>query len=125
MTLTLDQLAEAIDAASVGYTIRLTKLVDGEAEYTATVDGEAPRTFPDRSEASEYVDTFRRLAKARAILSKIEEAGFVVVPREATMAMLIDGAATHRDFFSQKGPYPRSKAVWSAMIQSAPKIGGK
>jgi len=78
-----------------------------------------PSTEWDSETACEAV----ALASSRAVLTAIEQAGYVVVPKEATEEMLIDGAAAHRDFLSQKGPYPRSRAVYRAMIQSAPKIG--
>ena len=69
----VERVADAIEAASVGYSITLTKLVDGEAEYTATVDGQPPKIFPGHEEASEYVDGFRRTMKARAALAAMQQ----------------------------------------------------
>jgi hypothetical protein len=44
---------------------------------------------------------------------------FVLVPREPTEAMLRGGAAAQNDFTSKKGLYPRTQAVWHAMLASA------
>lgn len=42
-----------------------------------------------------------------------------VVPREPTEAMLIAGARRSDDFWSEKGPYCRTKAVYRAMLAAA------
>lgn len=54
-------------------------------------------------------------------LLRIDEqtADTVSVPREPTEAMLRDGAAAVRDFYSENGPYPRVKAVWRAILAAA------
>lgn len=65
------RVARAIDEASVGHSINLTRMVDGEAEYTAVVGDQEPRIFPSYSDASDYVETFRRHARARAALAAI------------------------------------------------------
>ncbi len=57
-----------------------------------------------------------RLALARALVP-----GWAVVPREVTEEMLVAGAARHRDFLSNQGPYPRTRAVWTAMLTAAEK----
>lgn len=44
----------------------------------------------------------------------------VVVPVEPTEEMLIAGAAAVRDFYSAKGPYARTRAMWSAMLAACP-----
>lgn len=62
-------------------------------------------------------------AMTRALLTTIEKAGYKVVPVEATDEMLRNGAASQNDFTSKPGPYPRTQAVWSAMLSSSPKIG--
>ena len=49
--------------------------------------------------------------------------GYRLVPVEPTEAMLSAGAARARDFMSEHGPYPRTKSVYRAMIQAAPKEG--
>lgn len=78
MTL-LERTARAIDEAYLGYSIRLTKLVDEEAEYTAIIEGESPRIFPDHAEASEWVEGFRKNARARAALT-------IIIPEILEMA---------------------------------------
>lgn len=42
--------------------------------------------------------------------------GYALVPIEPTEAMLIDVAASCRNFYQEKGFYPRSKAVWKTII---------
>ena len=44
----------------------------------------------------------------------------VVVPVEPTEEMLIAGAAAVRDFYSAKGPYARTRAMWTAMLAARP-----
>lgn len=51
-------------------------------------------------------------AAIRAVLEEL---------REPTPEMLRDGAARARDFMSEKGPYPRTRAVYRAMIEQAMK----
>jgi len=53
----------------------------------------------------------------------LAENGLVVVPREATDEMLVLGGRAADDFFSQPGPYPRTKAVYRAMLSAAPATG--
>ena len=49
------------------------------------------------------------------------DAGYVRVPKEPTEAMIVAMAAAVRDFFSEDGPYPRTKAMYRAMISEATK----
>lgn len=49
--------------------------------------------------------------------------GYALVPVEPTREMLVDGAKTARDFLWEAGPYPRSRAVYRAMLAAAPKPG--
>ena len=51
--------------------------------------------------------------------------GYVMVPVKPTREMLIDGAKAARDFLSEAGQYPRSRAVYRAMLAAAPKPGGE
>jgi len=43
-----------------------------------------------------------------------------MVAVEPTDEMLKAGSAALRDFYSEDGPYPRTKAMWRAMLASAP-----
>jgi hypothetical protein len=63
----IERVAHAIDEADCGYSINLTRLVDGEATYTAVVGGKT-REFDCHEDASEWVGTFRRKAKALAAI---------------------------------------------------------
>ena len=42
-----------------------------------------------------------------------------LVPREPTDEMLKAGAAAVRDFWSEQGDYPRTRAMWRAMLAAA------
>ena len=46
--------------------------------------------------------------------------GWKLVPIEPTVEMLRDGANQCLNFYSEKGPYPRSRAVYRAMLDAAP-----
>ena len=55
------------------------------------------------------------------ILRAIEAAGWQVVPKEPTEEMLRDGAAKVRTFLEHEGNYPRTHAMWVAMLAAAPR----
>lgn len=55
-------------------------------------------------------------ADGTAVVGGVE---YVLVPREPTEEMARDGAAKLRDFFEQSGPYPRTKAMYKAMLSAA------
>jgi hypothetical protein len=62
--------AEAIASAEVGYSISLTRLVDGVSEYTLTYhDGSAPLTFEENADAYEHVRARIHRARAEAAIS--------------------------------------------------------
>lgn len=67
----IEAAARAIDEATIGYSIRLTKLTDDGSEYTATIDGHEPRVFEDMDDAREWVGHITREAKARAVIAAI------------------------------------------------------
>lgn len=46
--------------------------------------------------------------------------GYVLVPKEPTEEMLRSISAACRNFYDEGGPYPRSKAVYKAMLSAAP-----
>lgn len=46
--------------------------------------------------------------------------GWKLVPVEPTQEMLVAGARTVGDFYSEAGPYPRSKAMYRAMLAATP-----
>jgi hypothetical protein len=51
--------------------------------------------------------------------------GWQAVPVEPTKNMLIDGAKAARDWLSEDGQYPRSRAVYRVMLAAAPKPEGE
>lgn len=64
------------------------------------------------------------LAEARAEATTrpaLESEGWVLVPVEPTEAMLSAMARHNADWLSDKGPYPRSRRVYSAMLSARPK----
>lgn len=70
-----ERVAAAIDGASIGYSIKLTRLVDGVAEYTLSfADGREPLVFPDYAEANEIALLRILLLKAQAAITAV--AGF-------------------------------------------------
>lgn len=52
-------------------------------------------------------------------LSTIEAAGFAIVPVEPTEKMLSAMARSNSDWLSDRGPYPRSRRVYRAMLAAA------
>jgi hypothetical protein len=64
----LQKVAEAIQAADVGYNLRLTKLVDGISEYTLTYSDGEEHLFEDIDDSYRHVDDRRFLAKAQAAI---------------------------------------------------------
>lgn len=46
--------------------------------------------------------------------------GWKLVPVEPTHDMLIVGGRAVQDFYSEKGEYPRTKAMWKAVLSAAP-----
>jgi hypothetical protein len=109
-------------------TIRLTLQ---RAATPPVVDREAVIACLDRVIGDDQAfptDTLRTANKCAdaiiALLPAVPE-GMVLVPREPTEAMLSNGAAASRDFLSNSGPYPRTKAVWSAMIAAPSPMKGE
>lgn len=61
----IQRVADAIDKAEVGYSLRLTRLLDGESTYTLTYnDGSEPIEFSDIDDG--YAHIRARLHRARA-----------------------------------------------------------
>ncbi|RWP31770.1 hypothetical protein [Mesorhizobium sp.] len=68
--------AKAIDDAEFGFTLNLTRLVDGVSTYTLTYsDGSPPLEFGATDEAYEHVAQRKRLTLARAALTAALGAG--------------------------------------------------
>jgi Lar family restriction alleviation protein len=61
-----------------------------------------------------------RLRSPRPQRVETAPVGWRLVPEEMTKDMLIAGAAAVRDFFSEDGPYPRTKAMWRAILSALP-----
>ena len=69
---TIERVAAAIESAEVGYTLRLTRLVDGEETYTlAYSDGTPPLTFSDIDDGYRHVQARKRKAQAVAVIAAL------------------------------------------------------
>ncbi len=61
--------ARAIDSAELGYSIRLTRLVDGDATYELCIEGDEVIAFSSNEDAREYLAQQVSAHKAQAALS--------------------------------------------------------
>lgn len=69
------RVASAIDDADFGFSLKLTRLLDGVSEYTVTFsDGTPPMVFPDTENAYEYIRGRKLLAKAQAAIAALAPA---------------------------------------------------
>ena len=95
--MTHDEMIEAvglaIDGADVGYSISLTRLVDGVSTYTATCNGQT-REFEEHYEASEWVSRFKLEAKARAAIRVIAPAVLEEAAKVAPAKIRAEGCET-------------------------------
>ncbi|MDW9528089.1 hypothetical protein RWE87_05010 [Sinorhizobium meliloti] len=74
MSTMVERVARAIDEAEVGYSINLTRLVDGVSTYTLRYQGVSdPLEFSSYDEASEHVRTTRNERRARAAIEAMTE----------------------------------------------------
>ncbi len=64
---------------------------------------------------------------ARNIITAIEQAGYVVVPRKSEPAMCSMGyiVSEFSDYLSDEEVQSDFSLIWEAMIAAAPKIGGE
>ena len=66
------KVAEAIESAEVGYSLNLTRLVDGEHTYTLTYsDGAGPFEFSDINDGYEHIRNRKRKAQAEAVIAAL------------------------------------------------------
>ncbi len=69
---TIERVAAAIESAEVGYSLRLTRLVDDESTYTLTYgDGTPPLTFSDIDDGYQHVRDRKRKAQAKAVIAAL------------------------------------------------------
>lgn len=83
--------AEAMRDAEIGYSINLTRLVDGVSEHTATLPDGSTHVFPTSAAASEFVERERNVAKAKAAVEAYLKGigyGWIKVPTEPTLELL-------------------------------------
>lgn len=92
----IQSVAEAIEAADVGYNLRLTKLLDGISEYTLTyADGEE-HVFEDINDGYRHIRDRRFRAKAVAAIGAVNadrQARFEIL--QAAYRRGVDFAAEH------------------------------
>lgn len=72
----VEAVARAIDWAdgSIGYSIRLVRLIDEVSTYTLTYEDEEPLTFTSHADAQDHVTARRNQLRARAVIPLIAEA---------------------------------------------------
>ncbi|MQX90295.1 hypothetical protein [Sinorhizobium meliloti] len=112
MSTMVERVARAIDEADVGYSINLTRLVDGVSTYTLRYHGVSDLLeFGSYDEASEHVRATRDERRARAAIEAMME------PTEAMLRCADEVVLTDEEI--HRGPFEMSKAEWQAMIQAA------
>jgi hypothetical protein len=112
----IERVAEAINEASLGYNISLTRLVDRVSTYTLTdSDRLGPIEFPSHSDALEYITAKIRLAKARAAIKAM---------REPTEEMVREGRFSIGVFYDDSSD-AEATSVFTAMIDAALKENSK
>jgi hypothetical protein len=99
----IKRIADAIEGAEVGYSLRLTRFVDGISTYTLTYDdGTPPLEFESNSDAYEHIAAKKRAKAARLVLEAMREPTY-------EMAFADDVKEWPED----------AKACWRAMIDVA------
>lgn len=85
----IDRVAAAIESAEVGYSLILTRLVDGERTYTLTYsDGSPPLTFDDIDDGYLHIRERKRQAQALAVTTAL------AVPTSVEGSPLLDWAVS-------------------------------
>ena len=106
--------ADALERAEIGYSLRLTRLVDGVSTYTLTYDdGTPPIEFGDNSDAYANISAKKRLRAAMLAIASIEAAGYAIVPARETVAILSAGQKAWND-----DPAKLSSTLYRAMIEA-------
>ena len=136
----IQDIANAIEDAQVGYSITLTSLIDGVSTFTLQYDdGSDPLEFNESDAAYEHVRERRRLTQAEAALSaalphlsKTVDAerhergipeGWQLVPKEPTNEMNEAGQAEAEEderVFGSASPHH----IYVAMLSAAPQPAG-
>lgn len=117
-----ERVATALEGAEIGYSLRLTRLVDGVSTYTLTYDdGSPPIQFDDNSDAYAHIAAKKRTKAAMLALEAM---------REPTLEMLSDGNRAARQVrrsgvrgmtleAQTRTECAREEAAWRAMIDAA------
>lgn len=75
----VDAIAQALEGAEFGYSLQLTRLVDGESTYTLKyTDGSEPIEFDDIDAGYAHVAEKKRLVQALAVLTAMVRFGWQV-----------------------------------------------
>lgn len=69
----IERLADAIDNAEMGYSLRLTSLIDGVSTYTLTYSDGEVYLFEYADDAHEHIQQRRRKMQATAVLKALRE----------------------------------------------------
>ena len=108
----IQRVATAINNADVGFSLELTRLVDGESTFKATIKSMPPqsREFTGdeaREDAYAWIESYRMNAKARAAVTAM---------RDPDIDMLVAGQETWMCYAAAE---ERGEANWHAMIDAA------
>jgi hypothetical protein len=101
-----ERVAAALERAEIGYSLKLTRLVDGVSTYTLTYDdGTPPIEFGDNSDAYAHIAAKKRLRAATLAIEAM---------REPTEVMMLAG---------ERAEIPEvdspAYTIWRAMIDEA------
>ncbi len=85
----IQSVAEAIEAADVGYNLRLTKLIDGISEYTLTYSDGEEHVFEDINDGYRHIRDRKFRAKAvAAIGAGMSWQSIETAPRDGTTILV-------------------------------------
>lgn len=109
----VERVAKAIEDAQLLWSIRLTRLVDGESTYELRYDGcEKALEFSSHDEALEHLTAVKRRVAARAAIAAMREPSEAMVSESE--AAIFEYTAEPRDWTLQA-----AKDGWQAGIDAA------
>lgn len=89
-------------------------------EILAMAQAAALTKTPNKVRLWEATAALRTLTTLHPGIGAVLRGEAVVVPMEATGAMLSSGGRRADDFMTERGPYPRTQAVYRAMLAASP-----
>jgi hypothetical protein len=113
----IEKIAAAIESAELGYSLRLTRLVEGTSEYTLTYSDGETHKFEDIDDGYEHIRQRRRKVQSAAVLQALmtPTPGMVEAGRAAWLESASDYTRLHESI----------SAAFSAMIRAALEEGNR